>query len=187
MTDGNSDSDTFPRGATGIKPFIAVSAGKRFSPHVNVGYQWNGKSILAGNATGTSVTEDQNDKTVVQNGSPVKRGLPDQFFYSVGADYGATSRLTLVADYLGQTLFNTPRVFRTNFITQNIPGGTGTLTLPDVTGGRDTIGLNSAAVGFKLNLFDQLLLTGDLLFRLDNRGLRQDVTPLIALSYAFGK
>jgi hypothetical protein len=174
-------------GATGIKPFVAISAGKRFSPHVNVGYQWNGESILAGNVTGTTVSEDQNGKNVIQNGSPVKRGLPDQFFYSVGADYGATSRLTLVADYLGQTLINTPRVFRTSFTTQNIPGGTGALTLPDITGGTDTIGLNSAALGFKYNLFDKLLLTGDLLFRLDNRGLRQDVTPLIALSYAFGK
>jgi hypothetical protein len=174
-------------GATGIKPFVAISAGRRLSPHLNVGYQWNGKSILAGNVTGTTVSENASDQTVVQNGNPIKRGLPDQFFYSLGVDYGLTSRLTLVADYLGQTLFDTPRVFQTNFITQNIPGGTGALSLANITGGQDTIGLSSGAVGFKYNLFDQLLLTGDILFRLDNRGLRQDVTPLIALSYAFGK
>jgi len=29
-------------------------------------------------------------------------------------------------------------------------------------------------------------LTADILFRLDNKGLRQNVTPLVALSYAFG-
>jgi hypothetical protein len=174
-------------GATGIKPFVAISAGKRLSPHLNVGYQWNGKSILAGNVTGTTVSENAADQTIVQNGNPIKRGLPDQVFYSLGVDYGLTSRLTLVADYLGQTLINTPRVFQTNFVTQNIPGGTGALTLANITGGTDTIGINSGAVGFKYNLFDQLLLTGDILFRLDNRGLRQDVTPLIALSYAFGK
>ena len=40
--------------------------------------------------------------------------------------------------------------------------------------------------GLKYNLFGQLLLTADILFRLDNKGLRQDVTPLIALSYALG-
>jgi outer membrane putative beta-barrel porin/alpha-amylase len=174
-------------GAVGVKPFVAISAGKRFSPHLNVGYQWNGDSVLAGNLTGTTVSENSSDQTVVQNGPATKKSLPDQFFYSIGADYGVTSRLTLVGDYLGQTLIDAPRVFRTNYITQNIPGGTGALTLSDIAGGQDTIGLNSAAVGFKLNLFDQLLLTGDLLFRLDNRGLRQDVTPLIALSYAFGK
>lgn len=174
-------------GATGIKPFVAVSAGKRLSPHLNVGYQWNGQSILAGNVTGTTIGENSSDKTVVTNGNPIKRGLPDQFFYSLGVDYGLTSRLTLVADYLGQTLINTPRVFQTNYITQNIPGGTGALTLSNITGGQDTIGLSSGAVGFKYNLFDQLLFTGDILFRMDNRGLRQDVTPLIALSYAFGR
>jgi hypothetical protein len=179
--------DFLGSGAIGIKPFIAISAGKRFSPHINVGYQWNGQSILAGNLTGTTVTENSSDQTVVTNGLPRKRGLPDQIFYSIGVDYGLTSRLTLVADYLGQTLINTPRVFASNFLTQNIPGGTGSIPIANITGGQDTIGLSSGAVGFKYNLFDQLLFTGDILFRMDNKGLRQDVTPLIALSYAFGK
>ena len=174
-------------GAVGIKPFVAVSAGKRFSPHVNLGYQWNGNSILAGNLTGTNVTLNSSEQTIVQNGPATKKSLPDQLFYSIGADFGATSRLTLVGDYLGQILINTPRVFLTSFTTQNIPGGTGALTLSNISGGQDTVGLNSGAVGFKYNLFDRLLLTGDILFRLDNRGLRQNVTPLIALSYAFGK
>jgi hypothetical protein len=94
--------------------------------------------------------------------------------------------LSLAADYLGQVLINAPRVFESSITTANIPGGTGPLTLPTITGGKDTIGLNSGAVGLKYNLFGQLLITADLLFRLDNKGLRQDVTPLIALSYAFG-
>src|SRR6266700_3256678 len=75
--------------------------------------------------------------------------------------------------------------FLDSFVTQNIPGGTGALTLPTISGGRDNVGLNSGAVGLKYNLFDRLLVTADVLFRLDNKGLRQDVTPLIALSYAF--
>jgi hypothetical protein len=174
-------------GAVGIKPFIAVSAGKRFSPHLNVGYQWNGKSILAGDVTGVTISEGQTGGEVVQNGQPVKRGLPDQFFYSLGADLGVTNRLSLAVDYLGQVLFDAPRVFRSSIVTENVPGGTGALTLPTITGGKDTIGLNSGAVGLKYNLFGKLLVTADLLFRLDNKGLRQDVTPLIALSYAFGQ
>jgi hypothetical protein len=173
-------------GAAGIKPFVAISAGKRFSPHVNLGYQWNGESILAGDVTGTTVSEDQNAQTVIQNGSAISRKLPSQFFYSLGADLGVTNRLSVAFDYLGQTLFNAPRVFRDNFTTQNVPGGTGALTLPTITGGRDDVGLNSGAAGLKYNLFDRLLVTADLLFRLDNKGLRQNVTPLIAVSYAFG-
>ena len=174
-------------GAVGVKPFVIVSAGKRFSPHLNVGYEWNGDSILAGDVTGVTISEDQNENVLVQNGPVAKKGLPGQFFYSLGADYGVTNRLSIATDYLGQVLFDAPRVFRSSITTANVPGGTGALTLPTVTPGKDTIGLNSAAIGLKYNLFDRLLLTADLLFRLDNRGLRQDVTPLIALSYAFGR
>lgn len=173
-------------GATGIKPFLIVSGGKRFSPHVNIGYQWNGSSILAGDVTGTSVVE-QNEALYVQNGPEIKRRLPGQFFYTLGADWGVTNRLTLAVDYLGQTLINAPRVFQTNYTTDNIAGGTGSLNLPTISGGKDTVGLNSGAAGLKLNLFGGLLLTADVLFRLDDKGLRQDVTPLVALSYAFGQ
>jgi hypothetical protein len=171
-------------GATGIKPFIAVSAGKRFSPHVNLGYQWNGDSILAGNITGTTVSEDA---TTVTNGPATKDGLPGMFFYSFGADMGVTNRLTIAADYLGQTLFDAPRVLGSTFTTQAIAGGTGAIPLATITGAKQTVTLNNGAVGLKYNLFDRLLITADLLFRLDNNGLRQNVTPLIALSYAFGQ
>ncbi len=174
-------------GATGIKPFVAISGGKRISPHLNLGYQWNGSSILGGDVTGTKVSEDATGAVVIQNGPALKSSLPSQLFYSLGADVGVTKGLTLAFDYLGQALFDAPRVFETTFNTQNIPGGTGSLALPTISGGKDNVGLNSGAVGFKYNLFGKLLLTADLLFRLDNKGLRQDVTPLVALSWAFGQ
>jgi hypothetical protein len=174
-------------GAVGIKPFVAFSTGKRISPHVNLGYEWNGSSILAGDITGVTFSENSSDQTLIANGPAVKRRLPGQLSYAAGVDLGITGRLTLAVDYLGQTLFNAPRVFQTNVTTQNIPGGTGALTLPSISGGKDDVGLNSGAVGLKYNLFDRLLFTADILFRLDNKGLRQDVTPLIALSYALGR
>lgn len=174
-------------GATGIKPFIAVSGRKAFSPHINLGYQWNGSSILAGDITGTTVGEAAAGAPVITNGASTKGKLPSQFFYSVGADMGVTRQLTFAVDYLGQTLLNAPRVFNSTFTTQNIPGGTGALALPTITGGKDDVGLNSGAVGVKYNAFGKLLITADILFRLDNRGLRQNVTPLIALSWASGQ
>ncbi len=174
-------------GAVGVHPFVAVSGRHRFSPHVNLGFAWNGESILAGNITGTTVGEDSADNNIITNGPATKQNLPKELTYALGADVGATSRLTFSFDYLGQTLFNTPRAFRANDITQNIPGGTGSLTLPTVTGGNDTIALSNGAVGLKYNLFGKLLLVGDILFRLDNKGLRQNVTPLVALSYEFGR
>jgi hypothetical protein len=67
--------DFLGSGAPGIKPFAAVSVNVgSFSPHVNIGYQWNGKSVLAGNiAQGT------------------KEKLPSQVLYAAGFDYGVPS------------------------------------------------------------------------------------------------
>jgi hypothetical protein len=174
-------------GSTGIKPFVAISAGKRVSPHVNAGYEWNSNSILAGNVTGTVVSENSAGNVVIQNGPAMKGHVPSNIFFSGGVDIGVTNRLTLVFDYLGQTVFNAPQIARSTFVTDNIPGGTGALNLPDITSKKDTMTLNNGAAGLKFNLFGGLLLTADVLFRMDNNGLRQDVTPLIGLSRSFGR
>jgi hypothetical protein len=188
--------DFLGAGAIGVKPFLIVSANRRFSPHLNLGYQWNGSSILAGNITGATFVE-QSGQEYITNGDSIKARLPGQISYSAGADYGATKQLSLSFDYLGQTLINTPRVFLGTAQTANDTGvcnvvsganycGLASMSLPDITGGKDTIALSSGSVGLKYNLFHQLILTANVLFRMDNKGLRQNVTPLIALSYAFG-
>jgi hypothetical protein len=175
-------------GAAGIKPYVIISARKKFSPHANLGYQWNGKSILAGNITGTTVGEDSTGTVVIQNGPAIKESLPAQFFYTFGVDVGVPSRrLAFAFDYIGQVLHDAPRVFQTTALTANIPGGTGQLTLPTISGGKDNVALSTGSAGFKYNVFSNVLLTGNILFRLDNKGLRQDVTPLAALTYSFGK
>src|SRR3712207_8095965 len=48
---------------------------KNFAPHLNVAYQWNGDSVLAGN---------------VMTG--VKGDMPDQVLYAAGLDVGLTER-----------------------------------------------------------------------------------------------
>jgi hypothetical protein len=173
-------------GAVGLKPFIIVSAGKRFSPHANFGFQWNGQSILAGDVTGTTVFENSAGQTLIQNGPAITHNLPRDIQYSIGADYGATKRLSLAADYLGQTIFDAPSIAADNFITQNIPGGTGPIPIPTIKAVTGYVYLNTGSIGFKYELLDNLLLTCNVLVRLDNNGLRQNVTPLFALSYTIG-
>lgn len=173
-------------GAVGLKPFVAVSSGKRLSPHANFGFQWNGQSILAGDVTGTVVDENSSGQVTIQNGKAISHNLPREVLYSFGADYGASRRLTLAADYLGQTIFDAPGIALDTYITNNIPGGTGPIPMPTI---KSVIGyeyLNTASLGFKYELLDNLLLTANFLIKLDNNGLRQNVTPLIGLSYAFG-
>lgn len=174
-------------GAVGLRPFIIVSAGKRLSPHANFGFQWNGQSVLAGDVTGTTFAENAAGQTTVTNGPAIKHNLPRNIQYSVGADYGATKRLSLSADYLGQTIFDAPSIASDTFITQNIPGGTGPIPIPTVKSVVGYVYLNTGSIGFKYELLDNLLLTTNVLVKLDNNGLRQNVTPLFALSYAFGR
>ena len=171
-------------GSTGIKPFIIISGGKRFSPHVNFGYQWNSDSILAGNITGTTIGENANGDTTIQTGPAIAGTMPKVLTYSVGADYGVAKRLSVAIDYLGQTVLDARRIATTTFVTQNIAGGTGTLRLPTIVPVKETVALSSGSIGFKYNIARNLLFTGNVLFKLDHNGLRQNVTPLIALSYS---
>jgi len=151
-------------GAPGIRPFLILSKSSRaFSPHLNVGYLWNGSSVLAGNpATGESAD------------------LPDQATYVIGADFGVSERFTFVIDILGNYLIDAPRLVQTEFQARD-----GSTTYPTVVFENESYNLLSGAVGFKLNVVESLLLDMNILFNLDDNGLRDKITPLIGFEYAF--
>lgn len=158
------ERDLLGVGAPGIRPFLILSKSSRaFSPHINVGYLWNGSSVLAGNpATGESAD------------------LPDQATYVIGADFGVSERFTFVIDILGNYLIDAPRLVQTEFQARD-----GSTTFPTVVFENESYNLLSGAVGFKLNVFESLLLDMNILFNLDNNGLRDKITPLIGFEYAF--
>ena len=138
-------------GTIGVKPFIAGSFSyKKLSPHLNLGYQLNGKSILSGNIL-----------------TGVKRHLPDQFQYAAGVDVGVSRRLTLDFDILGAEVVHGDRLIQ----------GQGFI--------RKSYNMTNGAAGFKVNLVGNLLLVANVLFRLNDAGLRVKVAPLVGLSYGF--
>ncbi|PWT82003.1 MAG: hypothetical protein C5B57_09445 [Blastocatellia bacterium] len=151
-------------GAPGLQPFAIFSATyQRVSPHMNVGYQWNGTSILAGNAaTGESAD------------------FPDQATYAAGADVSASGRLTLAFDVLGRYVINPERLRPQDFHALD-----GKSVFPNIGFDRQSFNALSGSIGVKVNLFDRLLLDGNLLFALDDNGLRDRVTPLIGFEYSF--
>lgn len=151
-------------GAAGVRPFVVLSrSGRAFSPHVNVGYLWNGSSVLAGNpATGESAN------------------LPDQVTYVVGADFGVSPRFTFALDVIGNYLIDAPRLFQNEF--QALDGHS---VFPTIGFRNESYNLLSGAVGFKLNVVQSLLVDVNLLFNLDNNGLRDKITPLVGFEYAF--
>jgi hypothetical protein len=151
-------------GAPGVRPFIILSRSSRaFSPHFNVGYLWNGSSVLGGNPS-TGEAAD----------------LPDQVTYVVGADFGVSQRFTFVLDVLGTYLLDAPRLHQSTFHALD-----GTSTFATVSFTNENYNLLSGAVGFKLNVVESLLVDVNLLFNLDDNGLRDKITPLVGFEYAF--
>jgi hypothetical protein len=158
-------------GAWGIKPFAAASIRMGWlTPHVNLGYQWNGSSLLGGN---------------IWTGS--KAELPGFAFYSVGTDLGLSRRLTFAVDYMGQELINAPRLTTATYTSLGPLATTGqTGVFPTIASSVNaTYNQSNAALGLKYNFFDRLLVSCNLLVALNDGGLRERVTPLIGLSYAF--
>ncbi|MGH9322806.1 MAG: hypothetical protein ACRD3V_23345 [Vicinamibacteria bacterium] len=151
-------------GAPGVRPFVVLSRSSRaFSPHLNVGYLWNGSSVLAGNPA-TGETAD----------------LPDQVTYVLGADFGVSQRFTFVLDVIGNYLIDAPRLQQSTFLALD-----GRSTFPTISFENESYNLLSGAVGFKLNVVESLLVDVNLLFNLDNNGLRDKITPLVGFEYAF--
>ena len=151
-------------GSTGIEPFVIWSgAYQMLAPHVNVGYKWNGSSVLAGNpATGQAA------------------GFPDQVSYGIGADIAVDPRLTLAVDIIGRYLIDAERLRLEDF-----QGLDGRSTFPNIVFARDSYNALSGSLGLKVNVFDRLLVDMNVLFKLDEHGLRDKVTPLLGIEYSF--
>lgn len=151
-------------GTTGLEPFIIVSSTRaRVSPHASASYQWNGVSILAGNpATGDSAD------------------FPDQLAYAVGADVVVNRRTTLALDVLGRYYIGAERVAQETFTARN-----NLATFPNIVFSRGSFNALNGSVGIKVNVRERLLLTGNLLFALDDHGVRDRVVPLLAVEYGF--
>ena len=151
-------------GATGVQPFLILSTTvHRVSPHLNASYQWNGTSVLAGNpATGESAD------------------FPDQVGYAAGFDVAANDHLTLAFDVLGRYLISAQRISIEDFHALD-----GRSVFPNISFSEKSFNTLNGAVGLKVNLVNKLLLDANLLFALDNHGVRDKVTPLIGFEYSF--
>ena len=153
-------------GSAGIRAFSAFSTSiGRFAPHVNVGYQWNGKSKLAGDVR-TSQKED----------------LPDQFLWALGSDFGINNRLSIVLDLLGRRVIDSPKLFLYDF---TAGGPSGTASLPDIRFERMSYWVNNGAIGFKANVAPRLLVNFNLRFQISGNGLSDRIAPLIGMEWGF--
>jgi hypothetical protein len=147
-------------GAPGVRGFVAASgqAGP-VSPHAHVGYEWNGKSTLAGDVA-----------------AGVKATLPAAWVYGAGADMGLTQKMTVAVDFFGDRV-TANRVFSTGFL------GANGLTYPTIGFEKSAYNVMSGSAGFKINPTGKFIVTVNALFRLNHTGLHSKVVPLVGLSY----
>ena len=152
-------------GAPGINPFLAWSGVfGALSPHINAGYQWNGDSLLGGEP-GTGESKD----------------LPDVGVYSAGAVIEIHPRITGAVDLIGRYVIDSPRLVLENFHALDANH----TVFPNITFTNGSFNEISAAAGLKINVAGRLLVDLNLLMRLNSVGLRDKISPLVGLEYAF--
>ena len=185
-TPTGDESNLLGTGGVQTKVFgiLSTSVG-RMSPHVNVGYTASTKGAL-------------------RSGS-----LHDEWNYAAGFDLAASPRLTLIADVLGRSIRDLGRHarsrqgvrvhrdwhrgwwWRRRWGRRRWRGGrTTTTTTTQVTrrelrlepGNLNVIVGNA---GVRFNPVRTFLISASLLFNLTNAGLRDRVTPVISIDYAF--
>jgi hypothetical protein len=151
-------------GSFGLKPFGTVSAiYGRVAPHVNIGYQWNGRTVLAGDVA-----------------TNVKGDLPGELSYVVGADVGIENRLTVAFDVLARHSSDAPRLSSSTFTAAG-----SSETFQDIGFGVGSLNVVSGALGMKVNVAGTMLVTFNLQFKLNDAGVRAKVTPLVGIEYGF--
>jgi hypothetical protein len=137
----------------------------RVAPHLNLGYQWNGNSLLAANENGN-------------------QHLPGYFGYAGGADIGVTRRLTVVADLLGEHFFNAPQISKPETVSANVNNQptsfTSVVRVPS-----SSYEVDNLSLGLKLNPVGHLLLSANVLLKLNEGGVRARAIPLVGISYSF--
>lgn len=162
---------------------IASVAVGRLSPHINAGY------------------------TASTKGALLDAALNDEWNYAVGLDLAVSPRLTLIADVLGRSIRDAGRLKEADKVFKFIQtgpggsggggggggggaGGSGTTPPTQVTRrelrfqpGNLNLAIGNAGVRF--SPLRTLLVSANLLFNVTSAGLRDRVTPVISVDYAF--
>jgi hypothetical protein len=171
--------DYLGSGAYGVKPFAVFSYRARVSPHVLVGYEWNSHSILAGGLV-----------------TSAKGYVPSDFVYSAGADAAVTKWLTGSFDIIGQRLFRggTESVTSQQFLapctgTCDVAPTPSTVAYENLSANSNaSYSITNASMGIKVRPFgkvSRLVLTANVLVRLDDGGLHSKAAPLAGIGYTF--
>jgi hypothetical protein len=136
-----------------------------FSPHFNGGYG-------------------------VSTDGPEGTKVPDEVVYKAGFDWAMNPRLTIAADVLGRSLLDATVVeVHDEVFTANIspapPPNLVSATFPRLVTTTEDSHRLTGSVGLKLNPFGTFLISLNGLFPLNDEGLRDEFSPLVAVDWSF--
>ncbi len=141
------------------------------NPHVNVGYTFGGKGMAFGD----------DNRWTGSFGDPelIERSPSEELGYTIGADISVTSRFTVAGDVIGRVVRNAASMTRFDSGADEANRG----IFLQVTPG--TVHMLLGAVGAKVSVGGSWLLTGTVLFPLNDNGITPSVTPVIGFERAF--
>jgi hypothetical protein len=178
-------------GATQLKGYLIFSGDYgKISPHLNVGYTYSSGELASG--VGFEAPSSGFGQTVFRGqANPGARDLsvPDEINYTAGLTAAVSPRLTLSVDAIGRTVRDANRfgVVPQTFTFNTAAGGPFRAERADAIGitGRENINILLGVAGVKINVAKTLLLTANVLFPLNDSGLRAKISPVVGIDYAF--
>ena len=150
----------------GVRPFAAFSGSYRaFAPHANIAYQWNGRSVLAGDVR-AGIEAASPGSVSLRRRQRLQRQHP--FQHGLRRPRPARAELAAAVDlYAAAT------------------GAAGSADLPDIRFATDPYWATDGALGFKANVAAHLLVNFNLRFNLGDNGLADRIAPLIGIEWSF--
>jgi hypothetical protein len=102
------------------------------------------------------------------------QGITNDLLYAVGGDYTFFGRATLSADLIGRHAFDVERqrITKQGPLAQDF----------GKTANPDTL---AASIGLKVNPFGTFLLFANVLFPLNETGIRDDITPTFGIEWTY--
>ena len=140
------------------------------NPHINVGYTFGGDGMVFG----------ADNRWEGSSGDPelINRQPSEEFNYTAGVDFAVTARFTIAGDVIGRVVRNSAGM---EFFDSG-PDGDRVIRLEIIPGAVHKL---LGAVGAKVSVGGAWLLTGTVLFPLNDNGIKPSVTPVIGFERAF--
>jgi hypothetical protein len=160
------NEDDLLGGSTQVKLFLVESGGTdRITQHVNVGYTFSKDS-------GASTT------------------FPDEFNYAAGVEFVVEPRVTIIGDVVGRTLRNAGRLELMSKTFQFQPAGTpappvASMQFDEFEARTGNLNLLYGTAGVKINPKGNILFSASVLFPLTDAGLKNRLTTIVGMDYAF--